>query len=392
MAMLKVLSRDGVTCRNFGGRNGDEEYNISVVPPAHLSFEDQIGYVQSAYTEAMKSFGIGPETAIFRRLFLSDVMNQAAIVRKSELVAEHEDNPVAVSIVQQAPLPGAKVALLAYHIATKGHLLKRRLTHNHMLVTKDGKRSLFSTGLCANAFDLALSSAAQTREIFHNLTNALSGLGGNIADHCMRTWLYLRDIDVFYQGMVDARRELFNREGLTSSTHSLSSTGIEGSSSSNRFDVVSMDAYSILDLERKQVSYLNDFEMLCKTRDYAVTFERGTRVAYADRAHHFISGTASIGKQGQVLHVGDVVKQLERAVANVEALLHSGGATLEDMQHLIVYLRDPTDYARVTDLLGESFPGIPAITVQGSVCRPEWLIEIEGVAAVPHHDPSLLAF
>ena len=106
--MLKVLSRDGVTYRNFGGSNGDEEYNISVVPPAHLSFEDQIKYVQSAYAEAAKSLGLGPETAIFRRLFLSDVMNQAAFLRNSELVAEDDDNPVAVSIVHSRRSPARR--------------------------------------------------------------------------------------------------------------------------------------------------------------------------------------------------------------------------------------------------------------------------------------------
>jgi enamine deaminase RidA (YjgF/YER057c/UK114 family) len=389
--MLKVLSHDGVTYRNFGGANGDEEYNISIVPPAHFSLDDQIAYVQSAYAEAAKSLGLGRETAIFRRLFLSDVMNQAAIVRNSELVAEDDDNPVAVSIVQQPPFPGAKVALLAYHIVTKGQLSKKRFTMKHVLVKKNGKRHLWSTRLCANAFDHSPSSTGQTRKIFHNLTDTLSDLGGNLADHCVRTWLYLRNVDVFYQGMVDARRELFNHEGLTASTHYIASTGIEGSCC-HRFDVVSMDAYSILDLQQKQVSYLNDFEMLCHTRDYAVTFERGTRVAYADRAHHFISGTASIDRDGEVLHVGDVVKQLERCVLNVEALLSSGGAKLEDMQHLIVYLRDPTDYARVTGLLGESFPGVPTVVVQGAVCRPEWLVEIEGVAIAPHNDTSLPAF
>ena len=58
----------------------------------------------------------------------------------------------------------------------------------------------------------------------------------------------------------------------------------------HRYDTVLMDAYSNLDLLPEQISFLNDFDRLCATKDYNVTFERGTRVAYADRAHHFISG------------------------------------------------------------------------------------------------------
>ena len=65
--------------------------------------------------------------------------------------------------------------------------------------------------------------------------------------------------------------------------------GIEGACA-HRYDVVAMDAYSNVDVEPKQVSYLNDFDRLCATKDYNVTFERAARVAYADRAHIFISG------------------------------------------------------------------------------------------------------
>jgi enamine deaminase RidA (YjgF/YER057c/UK114 family) len=131
---------------------------------------------------------------------------------------------------------------------------------------------------------------------------------------------------------------------------------------------------------------------LCPTKDYSVTFERGTRISYADRAHHFISGTASIDNEGNVVHVGDVMMQLDRTIMNIEALLRSGGARLQDLMYLIVYLRDPTDYARINGKLKERFPDLPMVIVQGAVCRPEWLIEIEGVAAAANDDPSLPIF
>ena len=62
----------------------------------------------------------------------------------------------------------------------------------HVLVKKNGKRHLWSTRLCAGAFDPFPSSAAQTRKIFDNLTDTLSDLGGNLANHCVRTWIYLQ--------------------------------------------------------------------------------------------------------------------------------------------------------------------------------------------------------
>jgi enamine deaminase RidA (YjgF/YER057c/UK114 family) len=155
---------------------------------------------------------------------------------------------------------------------------------------------------------------------------------------------------------------------------------------------VAMDAYSNIDVEPKQVSYLNDFDKLCATKDYNVTFERATRVAYADRAHIFISGTASIDTAGEVVHLGDTGRQLDRALENVEALLSAGSASLADMTHLIVYLRDPSDLALVEGRLRERFADLPLIVVQGAVCRPEWLVEVEGVAIAKNNDATMPRF
>jgi enamine deaminase RidA (YjgF/YER057c/UK114 family) len=265
------------------------------------------------------------------------------------------------------------------------------LTPNHVLVKKGGLSELWSTRLCAGTDVVPASAADQTRDIFANLTDALASQGGTIGDHCVRTWLYLKDVDVFYQDMVTSRRDVFQRHGLTADTHYIASTGIEGACA-HRYDLVAMDAYSALGLAPGQMSYLNDFDSLSPTKDYGVTFERGTRIAYGDRAHLFISGTASIDGAGRVVHPGDVLRQLDRALANVDALLHAGQASLSDMMHLTVYLRDPADFARVKGYLSERLAGLPVAIVHGAVCRPEWLIEVEGVAVVANQSPQLPAF
>ena len=145
-------------------------------------------------------------------------------------------------------------------------------------------------------------------------------------------------------------------------------------------DLVMLDAYSILGLHPEQISYLNDFDMLCPANRYNVTFERGTRISYADRAHYFISGTASVDKEGNTLYLGNILKQLDRTIENMSSLLKAGKASLSDMMYMIVYLRDLSDFDRVKERLGKILPLVPTIFVKAAVCRPEWLIEIEGVA------------
>ena len=87
-----------------------------------------------------------------------------------------------------------------------------------------------------------------------------------------------------------------------------------------------------------------------------------------------------------------MLRQLDRALENVDALLRSGGALLDDMTHMLVYLRDPADFARVDAYIAERFPRLPVLLLRGAVCRPEWLIEVEGVAVVANDAPDLPAF
>ncbi len=385
-----MQGEEGIASRSFRSDDGAAEHFICVEVPAGLAFQDQLRLLETRYAVAREGLSLEPESAVFRRVFVSDVMNQAAPVRASSLSGTEAEGPVPVSLVQQPPLPGAKIALLAYHIAGDG-VTKRRISPHHVLVEKRGLRHLWSTTLCAGIDAGPASAAEQTRAIFADLTDTLAGEGGTLRDHCVRTWIYLKDVDVFYHDMVESRRALFERQGLTAETHYIASTGIEGACA-HRYDLVAMDAYSILGLAPEQMTYLNDFDRLCPTRNYGVTFERGTRIAYADRAHHFISGTASIDSDGAVVHRGDVLRQLERALGNVDALLRSGGATLDDLMHLVVYLRDPSDYSRIQAHLAEHFPDLPILIVHGAVCRPDWLVEVEGIATTAIYAPSLPEF
>mgnify|MGYP001229702888 FL=1 len=92
------------------------------------------------------------------------------------------------------------------------------------------------------------------------------------------------------------------------------------------------------------------------------------------------------------MHVGDVVKQTERAFENVAALLADGGGKLSDLMYALVYLRDLSDAAVVRDYLDTVVSEIPCILLAAPVCRPQWLVEIEGVAIAPNDDPTLPAF
>ena len=90
----------------------------------------------------------------------------------------------------------------------------------------------------------------------------------------IRSWVFVRDIDNNYRGMVEARKNFFKRNDLTDETRYLASTGIEGKSR-NVNSLVSIDLLSISDLSPRQIVRMEARANMSPTIDYGVTFERG---------------------------------------------------------------------------------------------------------------------
>lgn len=226
----------------------------------------------------------------------------------------------------------------------------------------------------------AKGSFDQMAAEFAAVKQKLAALGGNIPENLQRTWIYCRDVDNNYAPLVVARREFFARENLVPKTHYITSTGIEGTAEvPDR--LVRMDSLALFGHEPEQIQYLRALENLSPTNIYGVTFERGTRIIYGDRSHSYISGTASIDKFGNILYERDVVKQCERVFENISALLAEGDTALSDFKQATVYLRDPADFKLIEPVLHKHLaPDALCAVVRGAVCRPGWLVEIEGIA------------
>ena len=227
--------------------------------------------------------------------------------------------------------------------------------------------------------------------IFQDYGALLAHKGLSLADQAIRTWIFVRDVDCNYNGVVKGRREYFESIGLTSDTHFIASTGIEGRAP-DWHHLVEMDAYSVNGLKKGQLDYLYAADHLSPTADYGVTFERGATVTYGDRKQVYISGTASIDSKGKTLYEGDVRKQAGRMLENVGALLAEAGAGFRDIAMAIVYLRDPADYPAVKAILEKACPGLQAVDVHAPVCRPAWLVEMECIALTPAGNPAFPAF
>ena len=377
----KLFSIDSANARTVvscfdNGTSVCEYHAIIQVSTANLPYAQQLEAVMGAYQQLLDRFP-GAQ-AVFKRYFLSDAANQADAV----VVADVTD--CAKSIIQQAPLNGTKIALWVWLMSG----VQTGVTESGLYEVRHGSfRHLFN----ASAHNLAANSEYQMRLLFNEYIMQLAQEGCTLADNCIRTWLFVNDIDLNYGGVVRARNQVFFTQGLTVNTHFIASTGIGGRQQDPNV-LSQMDNYAIAGIQPEQIHYLYAPTHLNRTSDYGVSFERGTRVDYADRRHVFISGTASINNKGEILHAGDIVKQTERMLENVQTLLAEAECTFDDVSEMIVYLRDVADYELVRRVYAERFPDKPVVIVHAPVCRPGWLIEMECTAVKAVSNPALPEF
>ena len=359
---------------------GVSEYHVMLhVTNPRLTYTEQVDALLEAYHEMLEG-DLKGAVAVFKRFFISDAANQA-----DYLLAIHaEQSGCALSIVEQPPLDGTKVALWVY---LQKNVQMKALSGGIYEVKHGAYRHLWMAG----AYNQASNSEYQMRLLLNDYVMQLLENGCSLAENCIRTWIYVQNVDVNYAGVVKARNEVFVTQNLTDKTHFIASTGIAGRHSNPKV-LVQLDAYAVDGVKKEQIHYLYAPTHLNPTYEYGVSFERGTYVDYGDRRQVFISGTASINNKGEVVYPGDIRKQTLRMWENVEMLLKEAECTFDHVGHLLVYLRDVADYTVVREMFEERFPNIPKVYLLAPVCRPGWLIEMECMAVKPIHDNRYPAY
>lgn len=296
----------------------------------------------------------------FKRYFLSNPEQSRELPREQG----------AVSVICQPPLSGATVGVWLWLVDCADVVRLPGAT-----LARDGNTQFLWTSVM---FSSTRGPELQMSEIFGRYEDSLASHDMTLERNCVRTWIFVDDIDNNYAGVVKGRREHFERAGLTPQTHYIASTGIQGRPCAEG-SLVMMDALAVSAPDLRQ-TYLYAPSHMNPTYEYGVTFERGVQIECAGTRTTIISGTASIDNKGAVVHVGDVCAQTLRMWENVEALLTEAGNSWDDVKQILVYLRNASDYGIVAPMFARKFPRTPYIILAAPVCRPTWLIEMECIA------------
>ncbi|MCX6238736.1 MAG: hypothetical protein NTY07_14425, partial [Bacteroidia bacterium] len=215
------------------------EYNLTITSTPGKKLTEQIIEIQEAMLEFLTLHNLQLYNILFQRIFATDISNQAEKLRGISFCP-------AVSYVQQPPLNGAKISIWIVILQQlNANPIDRKSGENEVVITHNG----YSHGIVSHMHvSNHEGSYSQTQAILNRYIGWLKKEKLTLAENCLRTWIFVRDIDNNYNGMVKARNEVFAAEGLTPQTHFIASTGIEGQTQFVS-TLVMMDAYSIGGLE-----------------------------------------------------------------------------------------------------------------------------------------------
>ena len=100
----------------------------------------------------------------------------------------------------------------------------------------------------------------------------------------------------------------------------------------------------------------------------------------------YVAGQIALDKEGKVVGAGDMKAQAEQVFKNLEAALTAAGAKFSDVVKMNTYVTDMDKAPAVREVRARYFgTTMPASTLVQVVrlARPEFLLEIEVIAALP---------
>ncbi len=100
----------------------------------------------------------------------------------------------------------------------------------------------------------------------------------------------------------------------------------------------------------------------------------------------FIAGQVAADQTGAVVGKGDFRAQTTQVFENLKAAVDAAGGTMADVAKINVYVTDLSQLAALREVRQQYFSGNPpasTLVQVTSLARPEYMLEIEAIVAVP---------
>jgi len=343
-------------------------------------------------------------TALMSHLFLADIGMQELV---RQLAPEIFPQILkTATFVPQAPASGAGIALEIWAINGKKPHVVCEIPKNGQcaVATFDDMRWFFGGGYRSEP--APIGAYARSISAFEQLEKQLKKQKFS-RSHLLRTWIYqghliLPEGDTQrYKELNRARTDFFGNTRFLEKYLPKNFKGIvyPASTGIGADDVDVVLSAVALETLRKDVNAVPlENPLQTSAFDYgdvyspqSPKFSRAMVIAADNACLVFVSGTASI-TDSESRHDGDPVRQTEQTLDNIAALLSGdnldrhgiSGMTcgLGNLECIRVYVKRPSEFELIRQVCQRRLPDVPTLYTVADVCRPELLVEIEGIARV----------
>jgi len=309
------------------------------------------------------------------------------------------------SVLAQSPENGS----LAVEFVTIDGLKTEEITYKQnkevswLVIQRGGSKIVVTSNLGENSENGNI--LLQSESSFRQLDEILNLEGMEFSD-IIRQWNYIERItDVYdeekspsqhYQIFNDVRSKYYQKSRFTNGFPAATGIGsdfggiiidVVAAKLENEKSIVAVKSPVQLDAYTYSSEVLADNNTMCDFCRTTPKFERAKILITQEKKWIMISGTAAIlGQQSsdQIL----VSQQTEMTIQNILQLISIENMALHGIlvsenariKSLRVYVKYKNDIQEVKNICERYFPNLQILYVVADICRPELLVEIEGVA------------
>ena len=309
----------------------------------------------------------------------------------------------ASTFVPQAPASGAVIALELWAVSGERAIKSTDFHPRSVTAEFDDMRWFFGGGFRPDVHPIGA---------YDRSSDTFKRLGGKLElekfqlDQLLRTWIYQGHL-VLPEGETQRYKELnrartdffaYNKTQFLKQylPEKFEGTVYPASTGIGADDADVVISAMALDTERKDVvvvplenpNQTSAFDYGAVYSPQSPKFSRAMAVAVGDECLVFVSGTASI-TDSESQHLEDPVKQTEQTLDNIAVLIEGENLArhgipgiacgLSNLECVRVYVKRPSELELIRQVCERRLPEVPTIYTVADVCRPELLVEIEGI-------------
>jgi enamine deaminase RidA (YjgF/YER057c/UK114 family) len=338
---------------------------------------------------------------VHQAVFVPDV---ALIAPCREIIREFYGSEMpATSYIPQPPCEGRLLAIEALGVGQGQGEVEIERVSEQLVITRHNDiawihcAQVVPQGHDLSVYDGTVNGLKQIRELLDSVHVRW--------DQVIRTWLYLGGI-VDDDGPTQRYKELnrarsdfyrditFLKDRLPPSHQGLvypASTGIgtEGRGIMMSAIALATERTDIVAVPLENPRQVPAFDYADCYSPKSPKFSRAMALSCGNYATIFISGTASI-TDSETRHEGNIEGQTHETLDNIAALISEEnlgrhglpglGTSLDGLGLVRVYIKRHADYQQTRAVCEQRLGEVPTIYAIGDVCRPDLLVEIEGIA------------